>query len=77
MSNVGSPAGASALRFALTSPIWFDGQASSVGAHGVCAYVSEPSGCGRARAAGEVVALVDGDDEERVALVDAVVLQPL
>ena len=32
---------------------------------------------GCAGAAGEVVALVDGDDEERVVLGDPVVLQPL
>ena len=56
---------------AFTSPIWFDGQAVSV-AHAVWAYCEAAVRLRDARAAGEVVALVDGDHEQRVALVDAV-----
>ena len=59
--------------FTLTSPIWFDGH--EVGVRQFVVVVDERTRVarvGRARPAGEVVALVDGDDEERVRLVDAV-----
>ena len=56
---------------AFTSPIWFDGQALSA-AHAVWAVRQGAVRLRDARAAGEVIALVDGDHEQRVALVDAV-----
>ena len=60
----------------LTSPIWFDGQAGCVG-HVRVRVRQRAVRLRDADAAGVLVALVDGDHEERVALVDAVGLQPV
>ena len=61
--------------FTFTSPIWFDGHAVERRARACACTRAIAVRLRRARPAGEVVALVDGDDEQRVLLVDPVVLR--
>ena len=65
----------------MISPIWFAGHVgvAAVTGHGACVYVERARvrRVGRSGASCEVVTLVDGDDEERVRLVDAVGVEPL